>query len=84
MQKAPVGAKAAPGFLQRIGGWFSGRNAARSAQELKEEVTGAQLLERKAANRVKRLPVLTDKEKESLRYLKLSQGIKKIEFKIQM
>jgi hypothetical protein len=39
MQKAPVGAKAAAGFLQRIGGWFAGRNAARSAQELKEKVT---------------------------------------------
>ncbi len=68
VQKALAGLRAAP-LSQRLGGR---RNVA--AQELKEEVTGgsqvsAQLLERKAANRAKHLPVLTDRRFETLQII---------------
>jgi hypothetical protein len=88
VEKAVAGVKhAASQLLQRLG---NQRGRGNVAQGLKEEVTGgpqvsAQLLERKAANRVRRLPtVLTDKEKEGLKHLQLSWKIDKIQDELQM
>jgi hypothetical protein len=87
VQNAVAGVKDAVSQLfQRLGNTGGRRNV---AQGLKEKVTGgpqvsAQLLELKAANRVRRLPVLTDREKEGLKYFKLSRGIKKVEDEIAL
>jgi hypothetical protein len=68
--------QSAPGVFRRLGNWFTKKHEANAAQSL---------LERKAANRVRRLPtVLTDKEKEGLKHLQLSWKIDKIQDELEM